>query len=117
MSNIVRFMNNDWEHTGMFTPVATSKSGSKLRRDWSVIPWNGMSQVLEAFEEGRKYDQGEVKGWTLDEHQDSLLHLVEHAIAAMNTTGEYQREHLTHVAARALMALEQIYREANENGY
>ena len=113
----MNFMDNDWSHKQDFSPVLTSNSGSKLRRDWSLVPWNGMAQVLDAFEEGRKYDLPGQKGWTRDSHEDSLLHAVEHLIAAMNTTGEYQRNHIAHAAARALMSLEQIYRESQEHGY
>lgn len=104
-------MKADWEHKNDFDPVRVSNSGSELRRDWSAIPWNGMVYVLEAFEEGKKYDVGTEKGWTRDAHIDSVLHLVEHAIAALNTTGDARIEHLAHAGARALMALEQIQRE------
>lgn len=106
-------MSHDWEHANRFTPVLTSNSGSELRRDWSLMPWNGLTEVLAAFEEGRKYDRDGVKGWTLDAPQDSLLHLAEHTIAALNTSGEVQKEHVVHAVARGLMVLEQMYREQN----
>lgn len=111
-------MTHDWAHHYDFKPVLTSKTGSKLRRDWSRVPWNGMACVLEAFEEGRKYDAPDGQmGFLRDDYRDSVLHLAEHAIAALNTSGTEQRMHLSHAAARALMALELIERgNTNESG-
>lgn len=101
-------MKIDWKHEHQEDEV-TPQGGiqSKIHRDWTVVPWAGMAQIVPVLEDGAARRGRD--NWRLISYDDHFKHLFDHTICcSVVQETEAKREHLTHIICRALFALETL---------
>ena len=99
----------------MSSPKAERKNEGKI--DYTIIPWEGMEDVIKAFKQGEKdygrdnYRKGD--GLTLQSYRESMFR---HLVASANGI-EFDEnsgaDHIGHLAANCLMYLWQKQHEKN----
>lgn len=114
-SKPVKRFNFDWEHRQETTVYNEAGAGqSKIHRDWTLLPWNAMAEVIKVLETGRaKYGKD---SWRQIPVPDHVAHMLEHAIAGHVCSDDtlLEIEHLSHVICRALFALDMLIEEVQD---
>ena len=83
-----------------------SSLGADLKPDWSLVPWEGLAQVVAvmSWSEAQKHSGGEWQTKTAAYHAGKAIgHTVAH-LRGKVTDDESGLPSLAHAAARALMA-------------
>lgn len=83
---------------------ANGGSQSKIKLDWTLLPWGALVDVVKVLEAGAsKYG---VNNWQAITAHEQAQHRLHHAIASINADSQEERiTHLTHEVCRALFEI------------